>query len=43
MPLIFVDCPPSNGEPFILVGNTVVGSGSFVESFWVGDDLIVLI
>ena len=40
---IFVECPTSNGEDLFLTGTTVVGSGSFVESFWAGEYSEVLI
>ena len=40
---IILDFPPSNGGAFLLVGNTLVGSGGFGESFWVDKDFKVLI
>ena len=43
LPPIFVDCPLSNGGALLLAGTTVVGSGGFDESFWVGDYFKVLI
>ena len=40
---ILVECPPSNGVALLLVGTTVVGSGGIDVSFWVGEDLEVLV
>ena len=42
MPPIFVYYLPSNGGDLLLPGTTVVGSGGFGESFWVGDYFKVL-
>ena len=43
MPPIFVEFPLSNVGAFLLSGITVVASGSFVESFWIGKYFKVLI
>ena len=40
---IFVEFTPYNGGDLLLAGTTVVGSGVFGESYWVGKDLKVLI
>ena len=43
MPTIFIDCTLSNGWALRLARTTVVGSGRFGGSFWVGEDFKVLI
>ena len=43
MPLILVECPPSNGEALLLVGTMVVGHGGVNISFWDGEDFEILV
>ena len=43
MPPIFVYYTPSNGGDHLLGGTKLIGSGSFGEYFWVGEDFKVLI
>ena len=43
VPQILVDRIPFNGVVLVLDVTTVVGSGGFGESFWVGKDFKVLI
>ena len=43
MPPILVKFPPYNGGALLLVGTTVVGSGRVDVSFWVGEDLEMLV
>ena len=39
MPLIFLECPPSNGVAFLLGGTVVLGSLAFGESIFYGKEL----
>ena len=40
---ILVECPPSNAVSLLLAGTTVIGSGGVYASFWVGEDLELLV